>query len=74
MPDSSSSIILCLLMSVFFSLLTPLRLRGRLMMFCLLYGIGSMGAKKSLEREIPEGETLSKRDQKRLFPQQLLKE
>ena len=44
------------------------------MMFCLLYGIGSMGAKKSLEREIPEGETLSKRDQKRLFPQQLLKE
>ncbi len=36
------------------------------MMFCLLYGIGSMGAKKSLEREIPEDETLSKRGQKRL--------
>jgi len=44
------------------------------MMFCLLYGIGSMSAKKSLEREIPEGETLSERDQKRLFPRQLLKE
>lgn len=38
------------------------------MMFCLLYGIGSMGAKKSLEREIPEGETFSERGQKRLFP------
>jgi hypothetical protein len=75
MPGSSSSIILCLLMSVFFSLLTPIPSeRGRLMMFCLLYGIGVMGAKKSLEREIPEGETLSKWGQKRLFPQQLLKE
>jgi hypothetical protein len=38
------------------------------MMFCLLYGIGNMGAKKSLEREIPEGETFSERGQKRLFP------
>jgi len=75
MCGSSSSIILCLLMSVLFSLLTPTPSeRSRLMMFCLLYGIGSMGAKKSLGREIPEGETLSERGQKRLFPQRLLKE
>jgi len=44
------------------------------MMFCLLYGIGRSGAKKSLEREIHEGETLSKRGQSRPFLQLLLKE
>ena len=37
------------------------------MMFCLLYGIASWGAKKSLEREIPESQTPSERGQKRLF-------
>jgi hypothetical protein len=47
-------------MSVVFSLLTPASSeRGKRMMLCLLYGIGSIGVKKSLEREIQEGETLS---------------
>jgi hypothetical protein len=41
------------------------------MMFCLLYSIESMGAKKSLEREIPEGETPSERGQQRLFLESL---
>jgi hypothetical protein len=61
-------------MSVFFSLLTPTPSEGgRLMMFCLLYSTGRIGAKKRLEREIQEGDTLSKRGQRRLFLQWLLK-
>ena len=54
MRGSSSSIILCLLLSVAFHCSRPPFEGGRLMMFCLLYGIGSMGAKKSLKREIRE--------------------
>lgn len=44
------------------------------MMFCLLYGMGSMGAKKSLEREIRESDTLSEWGQSKLFLPRLLKE
>jgi hypothetical protein len=56
-------------MGVFFSLLTPSPSeRGRLMMFCLSYGIESIRAKKMLKREIPEGETLSERGQKKALP------
>jgi hypothetical protein len=61
-------------MSVFFSLLMPTPSgRSRPMMYCLLYGIVKMGAKKRLEREIQEGDTLSKKGQGRLFLQRLLK-
>jgi hypothetical protein len=57
MRGSSFSILLCLLMSVFFFTAHAHPVEGgRRMMFCLLYGIGSTGAKKSLERQLHESE------------------
>src|SRR5579863_4985312 len=69
MRGSSFRIIPCLLMSVVFSLLTPTPSeRGRRMMFCLLYGIGSIDAKKRLEREIPEGRDTVRKGPEKALP------
>ena len=50
MDNSSSSILLCLLMSIVLHCPCLPSEKGKLMMSCSLYGIGSMCAKKSLER------------------------